>query len=528
MSTPVRRAAVAASALCFVSVACSTLVGVEPPTEPADDAGSDATVADTGLPVEASDAGSDADVADTGMPVEPVESGADSGVADTGVADTGGPVDSSSPSDGGDASAVTYGALTDPSAWDFFNTPAGSSFTGAAFDGQFVYFPSISTGKVVRYDSRQPFTASAAWSNFSTSALTGIANEGFNGATFDGTYVYFVPRSQPPPDGGSNVISGLAVRFDTRNPDGFSPDAGSGGWSVFDMTTLPSTSDSGVPVAGFAGATFDGHYLYFIPTGGYLVGHSLVRDGLLARFDPTADASFGDPAHWSVFDTSTTNPAAVGFYGGVYDGRYLYPVPSRTVTNQDNGVAVRFDTTAPFQDAAAWTSFNLGVDLDVSAVGYSTGAFDGRYVYFAPNSTTVAVRYDTQGGFSTAGAWSTYDLFSVINATKGDAGSTSSAHFGESAFDGRYVYFVANSGPPVLVRYDTQGAFNDVAAWAAIDIATANLNSSLNANFTSVASAVFDGQYLYLAPVSGGLCARFKAKSPPAQPSLPAFKGSFF
>ena len=527
MSTPVRRAAVAASAMCFVSVACSTLVGVEPPLEPAEDGGSDATLADTGLPVEASDAGSDADVADTGMPVEPVESGAD---ADAGVADTGALLDASSPSDGGDASAVTYGALNDPSAWDFFVTPAGSSFTGAAFDGQFVYFPSISTGKVVRYDSSQPFTASAAWSNFSTSALTGIANEGFNGATFDGTYVYFVPRSQPPLDGGSNVMSGLAVRFDARNPNGFAPDAGSGGWSVFDTTTLPSPSDSGVPVAGFAGATFDGQYLYFIPAGGYVAGHQLVRDGLVARFDTAADASFEDPSNWAVFDTSTTNPAAVGFYGGVYDGHYVYPVPSRNVSNVVNGLAVRFDTSAQFEDAAAWTNFDLALDLDTNAVGYSTGAFDGRYVYFAPNATTLAVRYDTQSGtFATPSAWSKYNLLSVIDEASADAaGSTSSAHFGESSFDGRYVYFVANSGPPVLVRYDTQGAFDDAAAWSSINIATANLNSTLNTNFTSVASAVFDGQYLYLAPVSGALCARFKTKSIPGQVNLPAFKGSFF
>jgi hypothetical protein len=151
-------------------------------------------------------------------------------------------------------------------------------------------------------------------------------------------------------------------------------------------------------------------------------------------------------------------------------------------------------------------------------------------VYFAPNGTTLAVRYDTQSGtFATPGAWSKYNLLSVIDEASPDAaGSTSSAHFGESSFDGRYVYFVANSGPPVLVRYDTQGAFNDAAAWTSIDIATANLNSTLNVNFTSVASAVFDGQYLYLAPVSGTLCARFKTKSPPGQLSLPAFKGSFF
>jgi len=338
-----------------------------------------------------------------------------------------------------------------------------------------------------------------------------------------------VPRTQPPPDGGSYVISGLAVRFDATNPDGFAPDAGSGGWSVFDMTTLPSTSDSGVPVAGFAGATFDGHYLYFIPSGGYVVGHDLVRDGLLARFDPTGDASFGDPTKWSVFDTSTTNPAAVGFYGGVYDGRYLYPVPSHTVPNQSNGLAVRFDTTASFQDASAWTNFNLAVDLDVSAAGYATGAFDGRYVYFAPNATTLAVRYDTQSGaFGSAGGWSTYDLFSVLNGVVDAAGSTSSAHFGESAFDGRYVYFVASSGAPILARYDTQGAFDDAGAWSSINIATASLGTSMNANFNGVASAVFDGQYLYLAPPSGSLCARFQAKSPPASPVLPAFKGSFF
>ncbi len=483
----VRRTALVLSAICFVSVACSTIVDVEAPVEP-------------------NDAGSDANIPDSSA-----------------LPDSSAPSDAGNPVDASDAGVETYSALTDPSAWEFFNAaPFTSNFSGAAFDGRFVYFPSQATGKILRYDTTQLFTAPAAWSAFNTLALTGLTNEIFEGATFDGTYVYFVPIRAVTTDGGNSFLSGEVVRFDTRNPDAFEGDAGTGAWSIFDTTTL--ASDNGDPVGGFVGATFDGHYIYFMPGGTNVPDGGVLRDGLVARFDPTADASLDNAAQWTVFDTATVNDAAIGFYGGVFDGRYLYPVPCKSPSS---GLAIRYDVTAPFEDAGAWSTFNLAVNVNASANTFVSGAFDGRYVYFAPNGTTLATRFDTQSNFASAAAWSTHDLLNVIQAAL--PGASGGALLADTAFDGRYIYFTSNNASvPIVVRYDTQAAFDDAAGWSSINVKTANLDSTLNSSIKDFGSAVFDGQYLYLAGANDGIIARFKAKSPPAKLNLPVYYGSTF
>jgi hypothetical protein len=39
---------------------------------------------------------------------------------------------------------------------------------------------------------------------------------------------------------------------------------------------------------------------------------------------------------------------------------------------------------------------------------------------------------------------------------------------------------------------------------------------------------VFDGQYMYFLPDYNTTVVRFNARTPPAEPKLPAFSGSFF
>jgi hypothetical protein len=50
----------------------------------------------------------------------------------------------------------------------------------------------------------------------------------------------------------------------------------------------------------------------------------------------------------------------------------------------------------------------------------------------------------------------------------------------------------------------------------------------LNGAAKGFAGGAFDGQYLYLAPFYGTVVARLNAKSPPSQPVLPSYFGSFF
>lgn len=98
---------------------------------------------------------------------------------------------------------------------------AARGYHGATFDGRFVYFVPHSNrindasngqhGQVARYDTRADFLSGAAWSFFDTTTLDGDAKQ-FTGAIFDGRFVYFIPAR-----------NGVLVRFDARAPTGLPP-----------------------------------------------------------------------------------------------------------------------------------------------------------------------------------------------------------------------------------------------------------------------------------------------------------------
>jgi hypothetical protein len=73
----------------------------------------------------------------------------------------------------------------------------------------------------------------------------------------------------------------------------------------------------------------------------YLVpeANSSGLDGVVARYD--TQASFTTVGSWSTFDTATLNANAITFAGAVFDGRYVYLVPSGA------GIVARFDAKSP-------------------------------------------------------------------------------------------------------------------------------------------------------------------------------------
>ena len=79
-----------------------------------------------------------------------------------------------------------------------------------------------------------------------------------------------------------------------------------------------------------------------------------------------------------------------------------------------------------------WELFDPGAPR----AGYAGGAFDGRYVYFAPSSSGDILRFDTLGALSDLGSWSTFAAATKLGA----------AAFSGAVFDGRYVYFVLRTG----------------------------------------------------------------------------------
>jgi hypothetical protein len=401
-----------------------------------------------------------------------------------------------------DASTTVYSSLTDQSKWSTFDmttVAAGAKgCVGAAFDGRYVYFvPKFdANGTVARYDTTATFNTGSSWSSFQAVSVN-ARSRGFQGAAFDGRYVYFVPNF----DGTSQ--SGLVTRYDTQ---GAFTTAGS--WTSFDVATVNANA------TGFLGATFDGRYVYFAPE---MNGTGF--DGVVTRYD--SQSPFGTGTSWTTFDTAVLTAAAIGFGGATFDGRYVYFVPQYNTTH--DGLVVKYDTTATFGSQSSWTTFDM-TTVHGGAAGFFGGVFDGRYAYFVPNHNAVTFdglvgRYDTTAPFATVGSWSTFDTTTV------EAGA---AGFVGGAFDGRYVYFVPHDNgvyDGIVSRYDTQANFTMAGSWTTFDISTVNPAA------VGFWGAAFDGRYVYFVPnfsktVESGLVARFDAKTPAALP--PYAHGSFF
>ncbi len=306
----------------------------------------------------------------------------------------------------------TQAPFTTPSSWAAFDTstlpsqPGG--YEGVAFDGRYLYLVPYDDrtgngGRVVRYDTQSTFGAATSWSTFDMKTVAAGAT-GYQGATFDGRFVYFVPE----PYGARSI----AVRYDTQSP--FTATAS---WSTFDTLTLNAKAQ------GFAGATFDGRYVYLVPL------DDGSPDGLVARFDTTGD--FGDAASWSTFDATTLDPNAAFYQGGLFDGRYVYLSPA----SPTSGVVARYDSFASFGAATSWSTFDT-TQVNAGAKGFYSAGFDGRFVYFVPYNDgqfdSLLVRYDTQAAFGSTASWSSIDTSTV-------GGGTSDQE--AVVFDGRYLYF---------------------------------------------------------------------------------------
>ncbi|MBI4699604.1 MAG: hypothetical protein HY744_00315 [Deltaproteobacteria bacterium] len=257
---------------------------------------------------------------------------------------------------------------------------------------------------------------------------------------------------------------------------------------------------------GFFGGVFDGRYIYFVP----MFGSNY--SGLVTRYD--TQAAFAQNGSWATYDVTAVQSSAKGFLGGVFDGRYVYLVPRQNATNSFHGFVARYDTQGGFIEKGSWAIFDT-VSVDGGAKGFAGGVFDGRYVYLVPyeNSKSIydgiVVRYDTQAAFDQKGSWATYDTSKVNPNARGFVGA---------AFDGRYVYLVpfqngASSYHGIVARYDTQAAFDQKGSWATYDTSKVNLNAR------GFEGAAFDGRYVYLVPASNanatphGIIARYDTQA---------------
>jgi hypothetical protein len=396
---------------------------------------------------------------------------------------------------------TTYNDLGSLQLWQSIDLgKVNSDFTGyvgGAFDGRYLYFAPSQNGLAQRYDTQAAFDSATSWAHFDTTTLKWDAQK-FWGAVFDGRYVYFVPEQDfnHTTDAGSyTTYGGVVARFDTK---GTFTDATA--WAIYDTTDLDSNA------GGFAGAAFDGQYIYFADH-----ENNSSSDDTIARYDQKAP--FTTASSWSLFKTGSFDSSTGGFTGALFDGRYIYFGQDDT----GSGRHVQYDTKGAFGTAAPWLTF-VGTTLNPLAVGYSGMGFDGHNVYFAPSTNNsgphgLALRYDSKQVFALAAAWTLFDTSALVKTAVGFAGT---------AFDGRYMYFAPHdngANSDTLVRFDTHGTFTDATAWGAFSTKTVDPNAY------GFFGALFDGQYVYFVPNASTVVVRFKTKTPASMP--PGYSGSF-
>jgi len=238
-------------------------------------------------------------------------------------------------------------------------------FGGGAFDGKYLYMTSDRGGNATRYDTSAPFDAGASYENVFISA-----NYVYYAGIYDGARVYMAPYQVLAP----SAPLGLLQAYDTTQP--FSNPSS---FASYDMLAEGGVDGN---AGAFIGALFDGRYVYFEPYGIGGTGSTVVR------YDP--QAPLADPNSYSKLDLAAVDANAHGFQGCTFDGRYAYFAPTVTSTT------VRLDTTATFGDKSAWQSYDLTSSQTTSAHGYVGAVFDGKYVYYVPYSTTLAVRFDAK------------------------------------------------------------------------------------------------------------------------------------
>lgn len=418
--------------------------------------------------------------------------------------------------------------------------PEPFTFAGASDAGG----PDVATSDAARADDAasdaQPtyndIADAKAWSAFDLTTIDPRLG-GFFGAAFDGRYLYLAPN---------RLGGGLIARYDTQGAL-----EAKTSWSVFDLSLIGQGDET------FAGAIFAGGAVYFVPherrsDGGVFTGTVLVR------LDTSEPQKFETALPWLTFDLTQVANGLGSFFGGAFDGRYVYFAPWSGIRRP-----ARYDTLASFVAASSYATFDFS-SVGVANASYLGAVYDGKLVTFLPISGP-ALQADTSQDFTSPSGWKvrslpadaggiadivgggTFDgryvygapgfndegrLFridSTVDLTNAGAVSfttlddPSLAFFG-AVFDGRYVYLVpgtngSDADRSTVVRYDTTQDFAASASYGRF------VTTTLGANAKGFGGGAFDGRYVYLVPLTGSTIVRFDAKSPPSLPA--AYHGSF-
>jgi len=328
----------------------------------------------------------------------------------------------------------------------------------AVFDGRYVYFsPDIFPG-VTRYDTTLPFSSSSSYLMYNASNLSGQP-------TFNGRYIYYSSQT--------------LVRYDTSLPF-----TATTSYATFFTQTLNSLSSD------YLSGCYDGKYMYWPP--GFKNSTLTGPSGLLLRYN--TELPFSLSSSYQVFDVTSISSLCAGYFGTVFDGRYVYYAPYAYLNSVPglSGVVLRYDTTVSFTSASSYQFFNLA-QINANAKALANVLFDGNFIYWIGNTFTVWVRYDPNFSFTNSLSYSFFDLSLANLNTQYYAGG----------FDGRFIYlapFNTTAGPAsgLIASYDTTSPFGNSASYQAIDA------SQINSLCTAYTGLCCDGQYIYFVPHGPG------------------------
>ncbi|MDP6943480.1 MAG: hypothetical protein QF464_04965, partial [Myxococcota bacterium] len=203
----------------------------------------------------------------------------------------------------------THESFQSPEAWEVYDAADTSGldtrgYSGATFDGRHVYFVPFSHdeahGNVLRLDTRAEFTSQGAWTAYDANGTSGLLTKGYQGATFDGRYVYFSPTN-------NGTYHGHVLRLDTHIDFHHT-----GAWDAFGTGT---TED--VVTKGYVGAIYDGRHVYFVPDYATEAGGS---HGRVLRLDTLGGDTGSGDGSWGLlagragqvgYASGPSGPAAV-------------------------------------------------------------------------------------------------------------------------------------------------------------------------------------------------------------------------
>ena len=206
------------------------------------------------------------------------------------------------------------------SAWDEIKLEINASYIGAASDGKKIYYApwydeDQEGSSIMVYDTEQPFLAKSAWDFIS------IPYVGYSDAGFNGTHIVFAPcwcAANP------TIIESSKIMFlnvDTQEVS---------------FSTLDYGAYNGVVEADDA--------LYLVA--------DTTKNGIRSDFIEVTNS----------IKTFSPTIAKGGYWGGTFDGRYVYFTPyDNPSLGKKNGEFLRYDTAKPFEDDASWESISFAV-----------------------------------------------------------------------------------------------------------------------------------------------------------------------